>query len=223
MIQSAHPESHPSSARSPPACSPCPPAGSAPESADPHPQSAAPSSAHPAHTKSSAWPPQTVKAREFTIFAFLPVFIAPFASFAPFGSSPSHPRGRLPPGGPPIFPNSVASFTPCARRREASWTAAQARCTPALFGAAPPLKSLDSRMVLEEPARLLDRHPQHIRDRLAPVVHLGDVSRLYRDPPHTSHFTYTSGRKCISIFRPCPSHCSHRPPPSARRTLNENR
>jgi hypothetical protein len=37
---------------------------------------------------------------------------------------------------------------------------------------------------------------------------------------HTSHGTYTSGRKFISILMvPSPAHASHRPP----LTLNENR
>src|SRR5262249_56111335 len=43
---------------------------------------------------------------------------------------------------------------------------------------------------------------------------------LYRAPLQTSHGTYTSGRKCISILIvPSPEHASHRPP----FTLNENR
>src|SRR5699024_10244624 len=38
-------------------------------------------------------------------------------------------------------------------------------------------------------------------------------SRLYRFPSHTSQGTYTSGRKCISIFKiPSPRHASHLPP-----------
>jgi hypothetical protein len=45
------------------------------------------------------------------------------------------------------------------------------------------------------------------------------VSLLYRVPRHDSHWTYTSGKKCISIFFiPSHSHISHRHP----RVLNEN-
>src|SRR5438552_3168925 len=53
-----------------------------------------------------------------------------------------------------------------------------------------------------------------------PLYLTSAVSRLYRRPLHTSHVTYTSGRKCISILIwPSPAQFSHRPP----RTLNENR
>src|SRR3990167_9669741 len=45
------------------------------------------------------------------------------------------------------------------------------------------------------------------------------VSFSKRFPRHTSHVTYTVGRKCISTaIVPLPSHVSHRPP----FTLNEN-
>ena len=53
-----------------------------------------------------------------------------------------------------------------------------------------------------------------------PLNVMSSVSRLYRAPLHTSHGTYTSGRKCISILIvPSPAHASQRPP----FTLNENR
>ena len=53
-----------------------------------------------------------------------------------------------------------------------------------------------------------------------PLKVTSSVSRLYRAPPHTSHGTYTSGRKCISILMvPSPAQASQRPP----RTLNEKR
>src|SRR5712692_6954712 len=53
-----------------------------------------------------------------------------------------------------------------------------------------------------------------------PFHFTSSVSRLYRLPLHTSHVTYTSGRKCISILIcPSPAQASHRPP----LTLNENR
>ena len=53
-----------------------------------------------------------------------------------------------------------------------------------------------------------------------PLYRTSRVSRLYRAPWHTSHGTYTSGRKFISIrIVPSPAQCSHRPP----LTLNENR
>src|SRR5690606_24829082 len=46
-----------------------------------------------------------------------------------------------------------------------------------------------------------------------PLYFISRVTRLYRLPSHTSHFTYTFGRKFISIlFRPAPSHASHLPP-----------
>src|SRR5574344_2415577 len=45
------------------------------------------------------------------------------------------------------------------------------------------------------------------------------VSLLYLVPWHTSHGTYISGKKCISIFlTPSPQQASHLPP----LTLNEN-
>src|SRR5512145_1922936 len=48
---------------------------------------------------------------------------------------------------------------------------------------------------------------------LFPLYFTSSVSRLYLDPLQTSHVTYTSGRKCISILiRPSPSHASHLPP-----------
>ena len=53
-----------------------------------------------------------------------------------------------------------------------------------------------------------------------PLKCTSSVSRLYRAEWHTSHGTYTSGRKFISIFNvPSPEHASQRPP----LTLNENR
>src|SRR5438309_132446 len=40
-----------------------------------------------------------------------------------------------------------------------------------------------------------------------PLNVMSRVSRLYRAPLHTSHGTYTSGRKCISILMvPSPAH-----------------
>src|SRR5690625_7711596 len=46
-----------------------------------------------------------------------------------------------------------------------------------------------------------------------PLNIISNVSRLYRFPSHTSQGTYTSGRKCISIFKiPSPRHASHLPP-----------
>ena len=55
---------------------------------------------------------------------------------------------------------------------------------------------------------------------LSPLKWTSSVSRLYREPPHWSQVTNTSGRKCISMRnRPAPWQASHRPP----LTLNENR
>ena len=48
---------------------------------------------------------------------------------------------------------------------------------------------------------------------------ISNVSLLYLFPLQISHSTYTSAKKCISIFlTPSPSQFSHRPP----LTLNEN-
>ena len=48
---------------------------------------------------------------------------------------------------------------------------------------------------------------------LLPLYFTSNVSRLYLFPPQTSHGTYTSGKKCISILMiPSPEHASHRPP-----------
>src|SRR5947207_800995 len=57
----------------------------------------------------------------------------------------------------------------------------------------------------------------HERSRISatflPRNVMSSVSRLYRAPLHTSHGTYTSGRKCISILIvPSPAHASERPP-----------
>ena len=52
-----------------------------------------------------------------------------------------------------------------------------------------------------------------------PLNLIAKVSLLYLLPPQTSHGTYTSGRKCISIFlTPSPQQASQRPP----LTLKEN-
>ena len=49
---------------------------------------------------------------------------------------------------------------------------------------------------------------------------IASVSSLKRAPPQTSHSTFTSGRKLISIVRtPWPSQASQRPPA----VLKENR
>ena len=46
-----------------------------------------------------------------------------------------------------------------------------------------------------------------------PLYLTSRVSLLYRFPPHTSHGTYTSGRKFISILMiPSPQQFSHLPP-----------
>ena len=46
-----------------------------------------------------------------------------------------------------------------------------------------------------------------------PLNITSSVSLLYRLPPHTSHGTYTSGRKSIDTFvDPAPPQASHRPP-----------
>src|SRR4030066_465750 len=46
-----------------------------------------------------------------------------------------------------------------------------------------------------------------------PLYLTSRVSLLYLFPLHTSHVTYMSGRKCISIFTiPSPAHASHLPP-----------
>ena len=56
-----------------------------------------------------------------------------------------------------------------------------------------------------------------------PLYFTSRVSRLYRFPLHTSHVTYTSGRKCISILIwPSPEQFWQRPPRGAG-TLKENR
>src|SRR6476469_9695400 len=57
----------------------------------------------------------------------------------------------------------------------------------------------------------------HDRSRISamflPRNVMSSVSRLYRAPLQTSHGTYTSGRKCISILIvPSPAHASQRPP-----------
>jgi hypothetical protein len=53
-----------------------------------------------------------------------------------------------------------------------------------------------------------------------PLKCTSSVSRLYRAPWHTSHGTYTSGRKFISILMvPSPAQASQRPP----LTLKEKR
>src|SRR5699024_12112833 len=47
----------------------------------------------------------------------------------------------------------------------------------------------------------------------SPLYSTSNVSRLYRLPRQTSQGTYTSGKKCISIFiMPSPRHASHLPP-----------
>src|SRR5215203_1694850 len=52
-----------------------------------------------------------------------------------------------------------------------------------------------------------------------PLNLANNVSELYLSPLHSSHFTKTSGRNCISIFfTPAPSQASHLPPG----TLKEN-
>jgi hypothetical protein len=71
----------------------------------------------------------------------------------------------------------------------------------------------------EEAGRFLDRHRQHLGDRLALVVHLEGVSVV---PGAVTDLAgqYTSGRNCISILIvPSPAHASQRPP----LTLKENR
>ena len=46
-----------------------------------------------------------------------------------------------------------------------------------------------------------------------PLYLICNVSRLYLVPLHTSQGTYTSGKKCISIFlTPSPQQASHLPP-----------
>src|SRR5580765_7236244 len=45
-----------------------------------------------------------------------------------------------------------------------------------------------------------------------PPYSISSVSRLNRQPSHTSHFTNDGGKKFISsLIVPAPSHCGHRP------------
>ena len=58
-----------------------------------------------------------------------------------------------------------------------------------------------------------------ISEIFLPLNNTDNVSELYLFPLHSSHFTYTSDRNCISIcLTPSPSHAKHRP----AATLNEN-
>ena len=53
-----------------------------------------------------------------------------------------------------------------------------------------------------------------------PLYLTSSVSLLYLFPLHTSHGTYISGKKCISIFKtPSPEHASHLPPATLKLNL----
>ncbi len=57
-------------------------------------------------------------------------------------------------------------------------------------------------------------------DILFPLYFTSNVSLLYLFPWHTSHGTYKSGRKCISIFStPSPWQVSHLPPDTLKLNL----
>ena len=52
---------------------------------------------------------------------------------------------------------------------------------------------------------IVDCETRALRQCACPCSECPRVSRLKRWPPHVSQVTYTSGRKCISIFSvPCP-------------------